>query len=803
MNSKLNVSPPILLFLLFLFLFPFLLVPMARPLWSLPVITLQTSNLKLVISETGHLTAIINPVTGKTYLPRGLKAPLLQIRTDQQQEWEQPAQASFDRKSGLITLVYPASNIKAKIKITEQKSHLSFRLVELSDKNIVNAVIWGPYPTVINQTIGEVVGVVRDGEYAFGLQALNPKTLGGVLKLEEEGGADNSCGSTAIHQPYGSSLQAYSLNRSKPRRLSVWNGQCPDMPVPPIPNETTLGSAIALFGCPENQVLDHLEAIELAEGLPHPLINGVWSKKSPETGRAYLISDFTEKNIDEMLDFTEQAGLMSLYHEGPFLTWGHFILNPESFPNGRAGLKACAEKAAQRGLRLGVHTLTNFITTNDPYVTPIPDKHLAETGASVLSQNITPADTEIPVESNKYFNNLKPSTLHAARLGNEIIRFREVTLEPPYKLLDCQRGAFGTTPSPHARGEHIGMLLDYPYQTLFPNFELQQEIASNLARFLNETGISHIDFDGHEGCLASGEGEYAMQAFAEAVYRQTNHTLVNGSSRSSHYYWHICHYLNWGEPWYGGFRESQSDYRFENQKFYERNYLPHMLGWFLLTANTTVEDIEWMMARAAGYQAGFALVARYDSLKKNPETPRLLDLIKLWQEAYRNKIFSPEQLARLKDPDNDFHLEKEGSVWKLYPFKKFKFEHSKKILQSGQPTYSEWHLENTESDQPLCFALMLNGKEGTVKDPWLELDSYFKLELPGTFEAGSSIVSDGQTIKVYNSKGNFLKTLPLSRPIPQFKKGPHLIRFDCQFPEESNLTARLVIKIKGLPEIRP
>jgi len=349
------------------------------------------------------------------------------------------------------------------------------------------------------------------------------------------------------------------------------------------------------------------------------------------------------------------------------------------------------------------------------------------------------------------------------------------------------------------------MLLDYPYQTLFPNFELQQEIAGQLARFLNETGVSQIDFDGHEGCLASGEGEYAMEAFADKVYRETDHTLVNGSSRSSHYYWHINHYLNWGEPWYGGFRESQADYRFENQKFYERNYLPHMLGWFLLTASTTAEDVEWMMARAAGYQAGFALVARYESLKKNPETPRLLSLIKLWQEASREKIFSAEQLEHLKNPDNDFHLEKENEVWKLFPFLKFKFEHSRKLLQPGQPTYSEWTFSNQEQEQPLAYVLTVAGQEGQVKDPWLELDGYYRLDLPGTYEAGTSIVSDGKTIKVYNRQGNFLKEVAVSQPLPELKTGPHLLRFDCRFSEQAepsaDLSVRLVIKIKRQPEI--
>ncbi len=778
-------------------LYPILIIFIQALAVSAQPISLRTDDLNLTISVAGQLTAILNPSTDKNYLALNENAPLLKIRVGS--EWEEPNRAIYNSKSGTITLNFPTSKISAVIKVDQKKTHLVFELIRLSAKDKVNAVCWGPYPTVIGQTIGEVIGVVRDGEYAFGLQALNTKTLGGILK--QEGGTDDSRGNTAITQPYGSSIQAFSLDRSKPRQISVWNDQYPDMPVDAIPGETTIGSAITLFGCSENQVLDHIGAIELAEGLPHPLINGIWHKQSPETGRAYLISDFNENNIDEMLDYTQQAGLVSLYHEGPFKSWGHFILDPQSFPNGNEGMKTCVEKASKKGLRIGVHTLSTFINTNDPYVTPIPDKRLAQTGSSILTESITSSDTEIPVESDQYFKNIKPSTLHAIRIGNELIRFREATTEQPYKLLDCQRGTYGTEAAVHAKGETVGMLLDYPYNTLFPNFNLQQEIAGNLGRFFTETGVSQMDFDGHEGCMSSGEGDYAIQAFAEKVFQETKHTLVNGTSRSSHYYWHICHYWNWGEPWYGGFRESQGDYRLENQPLLERNYMPNMLGWFLLSATTGILDIEWMMARATGYNAGFALVARYNSLKKNPNTAQLLALINLWQEASRKKIFTPDQRARLKNPANDFHLEKYTGGWKLYPYKKYKFEHAKQLLQPGQPTFSEWQFENSDAEQPLNFTLTLMGKEGVISNPSIELDGYFKLKLPGEFEAGNSIVCDGSTLKIYNNKGSFKKDIQLNQAIPQLKTGKHTVKFDCQFPDESELVNRFIIKTISNPEI--
>jgi len=174
-------------------------------------ISLRTDDLNLTISSGGQLTEMLNPSTRKNYLPIGEKAPLLRIRVGS--EWEDPARAVFNSKSGVITLNFPVSKISAEIKVTQNKSHLSFRLIRLNAKEKVNAVCWGSYPTIIGKTIGEVIGVVRDGDFAIGLQTLNSKTLGGVLKNDE--GADESRGSVAISQPYRSSLQAFSLDRSK------------------------------------------------------------------------------------------------------------------------------------------------------------------------------------------------------------------------------------------------------------------------------------------------------------------------------------------------------------------------------------------------------------------------------------------------------------------------------------------------------------------------------------------------------------------------------------------------------------
>jgi len=92
--------------------------------------------------------------------------------------------------------------------------------------------------------------------------------------------------------------------------------------------------------------------------------------------------------------------------------------------------------------------------------------------------------------------------------------------------------------------------------------------------------------------------------------------VINDASNPGHYFWHIYTRMNWGEPWYAGFRESQLQLRLKNQQFYRRNLMPSMLGWFSLKPETSLEDIEWMLARGAGFDAGFGLATSIEAVEK-------------------------------------------------------------------------------------------------------------------------------------------------------------------------------------------
>ena len=759
----------------------------------------SSKGFKLTLDARGNISSIKGAAAQHEYLAPGQAAPLITARVGGQ--FEAPAAAVFLKDPATVQLKFEKSGVTMDVRVTEAETHVAFELVRCEPAGVVDLVVWGPYPTTINKTVGETVGVVRDGEYAVGIQSLNVKTLGGYPENEE--GIDQSRGQAAVEKPWGSVLQAWCRDRSKPRNVDAWNGSFPNMPVPPIEGETVVGSKIALFGCPEAQVLETIGQIEVAEGLPHPMADGVWQKLSPNRGRSYLIAEYSEADIDEMLGYVKRANLMSLYHGGPFKSWGHYELNPKYFPNGVAGLKACVEKGKALGIPLGAHTLSNFIQPNDAYVTPVPDPRLAKTGSSTLTGDTDAETTEIPVASPEYFANEKANWMHTVVIGTELVRYRAVSPAEPWKLLDCKRGAFSTKAASHKQGDAVGKLLDHPYKVFFPNLDLQREIARNMAERFNETGLGQMDFDGHEGCLASGQGSYAINLFARDFYDNLTGPVLNGTSNSAHFYWHINSYCNWGEPWYGGFRDSMQEYRINNQAFLERNYLPKMLGWYLLKRTTSLSDVEWMLARAAGMDAGFALQSSPDDLRKNPGTGTLLDAIREWEEARLGGAFSDGQRGRMRNPRSEFHLEKiAGGGWNLYPFHDsddFTHEHIQR--QPGEPTAAQWEFPNPDDGQTLQFKMRVLGDGGSVANPTFEIDKSATLALDIEVKAGQTLLCEGDgTARVYDEKGNQVKSVKTETELPKLGAGKNEILFDCEFQGEPAPKVTVNFKTIGKPE---
>jgi len=744
---------------------------------------------------------------------------ILAIRVNGKLEY--PKSFEVRQNGEILALNYPKNDIDAKIKVIKKEKYTSFELIRITKKDSIELVLWGPFETQIKETIGETVGVVRNKDFAIGIQALNMRTLGGYPTNEDDSTPSYNIfgttslvdvsdslnilyrGHTALPKEYGSSLQAYTRNRNKERDVASMNHE--HYMAPAFEDEGIVGSKIALFGCHPDEVLNTLEAIELGEGLPHPTLDGEWSKRSTAATSAYLIQDFGTTTIEDAIALTIKAGLKYLYHPGPFSNWGHFDLHKNAFPNNWESMKECVDKATEAGLKLGVHTLSNFITTNDPYVTPVPDDRLAKVGSSVLVNNITSGNKNIEIQDPTSFKQMENNSLHAVVIGAEIIRYESVSETAPWILTNCQRGAFGTVVSSHDKGEKISKLADHGYKTFLTNENLGIEMANRIANLFNETGLKQISFDGLEGNYSTGMGAYGELLFVDAWYNKLKPEIKNDyimdASRPGHYFWHMFTRMNWGEPWYAGFRESQTSYRLLNQDYFRRNFIPCMLGWFSMRDNTSLEDIEWMLARSAAFDAGYALVTSVDLVNKNGFGDEILEKIKQWEKARMGGAFTTEQKKRMENIEDEFSLEKTTeNSWNLVPYAISRFEHNFKIRQPGEPVGSVFQFENEYTAQPLQF--IITTKNTSASNITIELDDFKKIELNTTIAVDEYLkYAGGNEAVLYDKTWNKIKSIPLDSNLLALTNGNHKIKVDCTFStEKEEAGLKLELKTAGNPE---
>lgn len=653
----------------------------------------------------GDVTNIALRADGVNLVSPSDRSPLLQLKCDG--KLFPPNKATWDSTKRALTLSFEPIAAIATVLIEPKRNYTRLELLALKSSSRIDLALWGPYSTTIHETVGEIVGVVRNSSVAVGIQALNPKTLGGFPTQESDIQNESDHydfgiypelpnelrkdqhyrGDTARYTESGSSLQAYCRNRDADRTIENWGYD--RYFAPAYRDGGVVGSKIALFACPAQDALKTIGEIEVSEGLPHPTLAGVWAKQSKAATSSYLIVDFGENTIDQAIEMTKKAGLHYLYHSSPFETWGHFKLKPDLFPHGWDGLRECVRKANREGIGVGFHTLSNFITPNDPYVTPKPDPRLARVGDSKISNDCDDKSTEIQIDDPDLFR--KKTPMSTAVVGEELIQYDGVSEAAPWRLLKCKRGAWGTVAGGHRKGETIGKLMDHGYMVFLPNANLSQEVARNIAKLCNEAGTVQISLDGLEGNWSTGMGQYGRTLFTDEWYKSLAPALrgqINDASNPGHFNWHIATRMNWGEPWYAGFRQSQTLYRFKNQLFFERNLMPHMLGWFAVGPQTTLEDVEWMLARAAGYNAGFALVTGLastaqleadpksaDALKSVGPMAAILDAVNQWETARLDGAFNDSVREQLRDDSKEFRLVPNGpGHWTLYTVRDGKLE---------------------------------------------------------------------------------------------------------------------------------
>lgn len=765
---------------------------------ALKAIDLKTSKTQISINNKGFYSSI--KVAGKEILSNG-NYPM--ISASRQGKIILPK--SLEVSGNRFSLTMEDGN-KIILLVTQMPNAIVYEIKEINSE--YKEVVFGPLKVNLHEEVGEIVGVAQQDEIAFGMQSLHIKTNGGIpyevadvySKFFNYTGENTelSVSSTpfynlaAVDTKDGTVFQLSSRNREHVEYRKVQQiEKSLTLPVEG-PDAKITGSKIALFGDRSAEILNRIGKIEIEQNLPHPIINGEWDKTSRSSMRSYLISSFSEKDIDFILEKAKRAGFKNIYHEGPFETWGHFKWRSSFASDGDEGVKRIVEKANAQGIDLGVHTLSNFLTPNDSYVTPLPSKNLLKQGELALLSDLDDNQTTLEISKSALFE--MPLTLNALQIGDELITFGKVDAVGDKMILTgCTRGAFGTLKTAHKTSERLYKLWDYPYKTLFPDLKLQDEFATRLAEIFNKTGIKQISFDGLEGCMYTGHDYYATAKFVKGFYDQVKDksNIINDASRLDHFSWHIHTRMNWGEPWGEEMRKGQVESRIKNQKYFKRNLFPRMLGWFLIRLadrkfeTTSLEDLEWALSESAGFDSGYAMSISLQTLRNHGQMDKLLEAIKNWDFLRMNQAFTEEQKIRLRDPETEWHLEKKSeNDFLLYPLhisKQFRCDLSE--MQPGQPGGADWSW-STPIESSFALRIKVEGDGAIVNPSFTTPKGVIKIE--GKIKADQYLLLDYEGNALLTDKNyNTLDTLK-TQGKALLSAGSSAVAFACDVEKDSS-----------------
>ncbi len=803
---------------------------MAATCLSASAVDLKTRFATFRVDKKGYIVKMTNLQTGKDYVPKGHPSPIIQLYDGK--DYLAPIKLAANGNRWLLTF---SNGSVATVSYADEGTYIRMQLEALTKRDHIQAICWGPYATTLSKYIGETVGVVRDGEFAIGVQPLQISTSEGRPHLGDDasGGyyvrplpgqtvpeeyqdkigqqvADINVnekgdmpeyirlirGNAAVERDYGSDIQFFSRDWRTARTVDLYGRRQHIVSL----DSDFIGSSIALFAVPDGRAVETIGEIEVTEGLPHPMKDGQWIKQRKLPNPAYML--YEGASPYQALDYADSCGFHLVHIGDIFKSWGHFDLHTRRFPQGAAQIKAFTDKARQRGIEIGVHTLTMFTSTHDPYVTPIASDSLCISGSAKLGKDISATDKEIVIDSPEFFTYFGET--HSAKIGGEIVSYRSISKDAPYRLLDCTRGQFGTKATYHRAGDRIDKLVNNCYSGFFPDIHLQQVYGKRLAEVCNETGIGLMDFDGYYGGSPTGHGCLGASMFLKQWYDGlADKGVISCGSSTFHYWWHIYTFMNWGEPWYSNLRQSQVNYRLENQRYFERNLMPGMLGWFKLEQTYRPEDIEWIQARSAAFNAGYLL--RVDeSIEQNGFKSRLFEAIREWQKVRNDGFLTEAQREELKNPRNEYHLERnDNNSWTLYRVAlKGGNRHKYHFVQTGEPLLSRCTFENPYETQPIQFYATIEAGEqadATLSHLQIQVEGAATIEVPMAMKAGNKLYCDGKTVYVCNDTWQPLA----SYPIPDtalWSNGTNNVTLSCEFSSEKAPAINVEFKAIGNAE---
>ncbi len=730
--------------------------------------SLQMRYTQIQIDDKGFITSLASRQSGKEYSPAGHPSALMSLHEDGQanNKLVLPVSANFRTGQGEIELKY-SNGATAVIKVAQKDTYFRFQLVSLTPRGTVDNIVWGPINTTISKTLGDLIGVVRDDDWAIGLLGLDDNTIAGPVvdgdcygmgyfihspdpvkypvppqykegqwfNIGGDGVSDTAffshpeeyfhyvMGNGANLEPeFGSSVAYHARDRRKSYTyvyslLPGFQASRPRHVVSdPVTGVDFIGSGVALYACPDDAGLKTIEAITLAEGLPHIVIDGKWIRDPA----SYRPTVYWGGPHDKCIQYTKALGLKDISRDtGEFYPnrGNNWDAGKIGFSNGKAiPFKEFTAEAHKNGLTNGgLHTLCLFLQgglCND--VTPVPSEHLQTVCRTKLAKDISPTDTDIVVTDPTFLAEKGTYPLNDGsnflRIGGEMLRYEGISDTAPWILKGVKRG-HASKALAHKAGDELVKLQQNCYNGFLPDMTLMPDYADYYADLMVRNGMDTISFDGFESTVELNQGSYGTRIFCRRLFeayakltggkmpRVTASCVFSGSWE----YLNVCD-LGGGDHMFNATTGRRNIEGKDIGNAFSASYYPATFGIQGWHSEWSLYDAENLQAKAIGWEATYAFGLSQEVIDRTGERDAIFKAFRAWEEARGLGLFTKEQKLKLRDPDDKFHLEQTGpTAFVLYPIKEVK--------NSGQAGKdgTQVTITNSEESQPLQLALRVAG----------------------------------------------------------------------------------------------
>lgn len=770
----------------------------------------ETRYASVRIDEKGFIMSLASRQPRREYSPAGHPSPLLSLHESGQPNDQLVLPVAAAVRGGKIELNYPNGAV-AVVSVAAKDTYFRFQLVSLTPRGTVDNIVWGPLRTTIADKIGDLIGVVRNDDWAIGMFGLDDNTISGPVvdsdcyqmgyvihspdpakrpapppykegqrfSVGGNGVSDTAffsrgeeyfqfvCGTGAKLEPeFGSSVAYHSRDRRK-SYVYFWS-LIPGFPLSrprhmvsdPLPGVDFIGSAVALYACPDDRGLATLKEIVLGEGLPYVTDrDGKWIR-DPAAWRPTV---YWNGPVDKAIEYTKALGLKDIsrdtgeYYPSLDKKW----VGRVAFTGGKSmTYKEYSELAHKEGLTHGgLHTLCTFLQGGVSHeVTPAPSEHLQTVCRTKLAQDISATETDIVVTDPSFLAEkgtwTRGDDSNYLRIGGEMLQYGGISDRAPWTLTGVKRG-HASKAAAHRAGEEVAKLMQNCYNGFVPDMKLSLDYADYYADLMVRNGMDTINFDGFESNVYQNHGYYGVRTFCRRLF-ETYHKFtgrwprVTGSNvfPGAWLYFNVCD-LGAGDHMFNAVTGRRNIEGKDIGNGWSNSYYPGTFGIQAWHSEWSLYDAENLEAKAIGWDATYAFAIGQEVIDRTGERDAIFQAFRAWQNARAATAFTKAQKLKLRDPNYKFHLEQTGQTsFLLHPIKEIRL------------TGGDMKIANPHAAQPLRFALRARAPATSVT---ITLPDGNRIPCGQKVEKGQFILCDGSQAYLADNYRKKIASLPLTR----------------------------------------